>query len=71
MAKSKISGQMSHCTWKYVIFKYSLILISSIIPVIKEQTLYNFNTLNHEIFAPCFMSLDMFQFLLVYKSMET
>ena len=28
--------------------------------LVKEQTVYDFNTLDHEIFLPCFTALDMF-----------
>ena len=38
--------------------------------VIREQTLHDFIPSDHEIFTPCFMSLDMFQSLLVYSLWE-
>ena len=53
----------------WVIFKYLLILISNIIPQWKENRLCIISVLlDHKIFASCFMSLDMFQCLLVYRS---
>ena len=62
MTKSKISPGKCHIALEnmWVIFKYLLIMISKIIPVKRKQTLYDFNTFRHEIFAPCFMSVDMF-----------
>ena len=55
----------------WVIFKYILILISNIIPQWKENRLCIISVpLDHKIFASCFMSLDMFQCLLVYSLWE-
>ena len=56
-------------TW--VIFKYLLILISNIIPQRKENRLCMISIpFDNEIFAPCCMSLDTFQCLLVYSLWE-
>lgn len=46
MAKSKISLGKCHSALAnmWVIFKFLLILISNMIPVTKEQTLYDFYT---------------------------
>ena len=46
MAKSKISPGKCHIALEimWFIFKYLLIMISKIIPVIRKQTLYDFNT---------------------------
>ena len=46
MAKSKISPGKCHIALEnvWVIFKYLMILISNKFTMIKEQTLYNFNT---------------------------
>ena len=69
MAKSKVSLAKCHIapetTWG--IFKHLLILISNMIPQWEESTLCMISIpLDHEIFAPCFMSLDMSQCLLAY-----
>ena len=68
MAKSKILLGNCHIVLEniWVIFKYLLILISNIIPQWWEQTVISI-PLDHEIFASCCMSLDMFQCLLVYS----
>ena len=47
----------------WVIFTYLSILICNIIPLITDSMILI--PLDHEKFAPCFMSLDMFQYLLV------
>ena len=69
-AKSKISLSKCHTALEnmWVIFKYLLILIPNII----QQNLFCMisKPLEHEIFTPYFMSLDMFQCLLVYSLWE-
>ena len=52
----------------WVIFKYLLILIPNIIQ--QNRFCMITKTLEHEIFTPYFMSLDMFQCLLVYSLWE-
>ena len=72
-AKSKISLGNCHITLenRWVIFKHLLILISNIIPWWYENRLHMISiSLDHENFAPYFMSLDMFQCLLVYSLWE-
>ena len=51
---------MSHYTWKYVgYFQLSFDMISNIISQWKENLLSKISVpLDHEIFAPCFMSMD-------------
>ena len=73
MAKLKISLCRCHFTLenKWVTFKYLLILIYNIIPQWWENRFCMISIpLNQEMFAPCFMSLDMFQCLLVYSLWE-
>ena len=59
---------MSHFTWKFMgFFQVSYdIDFSHISTVIREQTMI-LVPLDNEIFAPCFTSLDMFQYLLFYS----
>ena len=65
MAKSKIALGKCHIALEnmWVIFTYLSILICNIIPLITDSMILI--PLDHEKFAPCFMSLDMFQYLLV------
>ena len=69
MAKSKIFLGKCHIALEnmWVFLKYLLILISNIIP--QQQNIFCIISilLNHEIFAPCFTSLYVFQCLLVYS----
>ena len=59
--------------WKYVdyfqIFLYWFLTYST---VIREQNLHDFRNLDPEIFANCFMSLDMFQvcWFIVYGNLN-
>ena len=73
MAKLKISLGKCHSALEnmWVIFKYLLILMSKIIPQCYENRLCMISIpLDHKIFVSCFMSLDMFQCLLVYSVWE-
>ena len=72
MAKSKISLGKCYTALEHMcIFKYVLILISTIIAEWWENPVCMISVpLDYEIFASCFMSLDMFQYLLVYSLWE-
>ena len=73
MAKLKLSLGKCYIALEnmWVIFKYFLILISNIIPQREGNRLCMISKpLDHERCAPCFMSLDMFQCLLVYSLWE-
>ena len=54
----------------WIILKYLLILTSNIIPQWYNNRLCISVSLDHGSFALCFMSLDMFQHLLVYSLWE-
>ena len=62
--------RMSSLEKRWVIFKYLLILISNIIHSDENRLCMVSIPLDYEIFAPCFMSLDMFQGLLGYTLRE-
>ena len=72
MAKSKISLGKCHTALEnmWVIFKFLLILISNIIYNDKRTDYAISISLDHEVFAPYFMSLNIFQCLLVYSLWE-
>ena len=72
VAKLKISLVKCHIAFEnmWVIFKYLLILLSNNSAVIREQTLHSFNTFWPWNFASCFISLGIFQCLLVYGNLN-
>ena len=73
LAKSKISLGKCHIALAsiWVMFKYILILISNTIPQWYENRhLMILIPLDHEIFAPCFVSLGTLQCLWVYSLWE-
>ena len=63
-----------YCTWKYVgYFQIPFgIDFSHSFTIIREQALYDFNTLylGHETFAPCFTSCSSVSWLIVYGNLN-
>ena len=63
-----------YCTWKYVDYFQIPVGIdfSHSFTVLREQALYDFNTLylGHETFAPCFMSCSSVSWLIVYGNLN-